>query len=147
MFAANLQSEHNMKKVFFIFIAFTFLITGCEKDKQQQEVFPDPPAGLSHWPVISVTGPATGPVNQRIALVVTYPTSSGCDYVSEFQSVNSNNNILVKAFGTSLQNSPCTQAAVPQRINFNFTPSAQGNYVFKFINPDNSVIIYHLTVN
>jgi hypothetical protein len=138
---------HYMKKGFLIIVALTVLIQSCEKNNQQYDEFPNPPVGLSHWPVSKVTGPKTGLINQPLALEVTYPTSSGCDYVSEFQYINSENTLLVKAFGTSLQNTPCTEAAIPKKINFNFTPLTKGNYIFKFINPDNSYIIYNLTVN
>lgn len=134
------------KGVLIIFFLAAF-ISGCEKDNKQHDEFPAPPVGLSHWPVSKVSGPAAAPINQSLVLEVTYPTSDGCDYISEFQTVSLKNNISVKAFGTSLKDNPCIQAAVPKKINFNYIPTSQGAYIFKFINPDNSVIIYNLTVN
>ncbi|MGE5457584.1 MAG: hypothetical protein ACM3RX_04455 [Methanococcaceae archaeon] len=135
-----------MKKGFFIILILVVYMHGCEKDNKSQDEFPSPPVGLSHWPVSGITGPATATVNQMLTLEITYPTSSGCDYISEFQTVFSTNIVLVKAFGSSFDDTPCTQAAIPKKIKFNYIPTTQGAYIFKFINPDNSIIIYNLSV-
>lgn len=136
-----------MKKGFFIITTLAFLLINCKKDNLQQNEFPNPPDGLNHWPVLNVIGPGTGLINEPLIIEVTYPTSSGCDYVSEFQTVFSNNTVLVKAFGTSLKDSPCTFEAVPKKINFSYIPNTKGNYTFKFINPDNSLISISLIIN
>jgi hypothetical protein len=95
-----------------------------------------------------VVGPTTSLVNQPLTLEVTYPASSGCAYVSEFVIAKcSSLNILVKAYGNTNMDSPCTQAAVPKTINFEFTPDAKGQIEFEFINKDNSVISYSITIN
>jgi hypothetical protein len=136
-----------MKIKFIIIITFILLIQGCEKSNQCCDEFPNPPAGLKHWQVLNVAGPITGLINQPLTLEITYPTSSGCDYVSNFLNVNCDNTILIKAFGTTLQNTPCTQTAVPKTISYDFTPTKKGKFTFKFINPDNSSISHNLTVN
>jgi hypothetical protein len=137
-----------MKKVLILFIFFASTFSNCEKADQVCDKFPEnPPQGLVQWNILSVEGASTFLVNQPLTLEVTYPTSSGCDYVSEFVSVKCSNKILVKAYGNTIQNAPCTLAAVPKIINFEFTPDVKGQFVFEFINKDNSVISHTVTIN
>jgi hypothetical protein len=145
----NYVKTLTMKKVLILFIFFLSIFSGCEKTDKDCDKFPaNSPEGLVQWNVLSVVGPTTSLVNQPLTLEVTYPTSSGCDYVSEFvTSKCSSFNILVKAYGNTIMDSPCTQAAVPKIINFEFTPDAKGQIEFEFINKDNSVIYYSMTIN
>jgi hypothetical protein len=138
-----------MKKILTLFIFYISIFPACEKGNKDCDKFPvNPPEGLVQWNVLSVEGPTTSLVNQPMTLEVTYPTSSGCDYVSEFvTSKCSSINILVKAYGNTIKDAPCTSAAVPKKISFEFTPDAKGQIVFDFINKDNSVISYSITIN
>jgi hypothetical protein len=137
-----------MKNLLFIVVTFIFIFQGCEKTTQDCNKFPDnTPEGLVHWDILNVEGPSTLLINQSGILEVLYPTSSGCDYVSEFVTVICGNNILVKAYGNTTQGTGCTAAAVPQRINYEFTPTEKGQFVFKFINRDNSIIVHNITIN
>lgn len=137
-----------MKKIHILLIFFIATLSNCEKANQVCDKFPDPPEGLVQWNIISVEGPSTSLVNQTITLVVTYPTSSGCDYVSEFVTVTCiGNKIRVKAYGNTTHDTPCTQASIPKTINFEFTQEVKGQFVLEFLNEDNSVISHTITFN
>jgi len=118
-----------------------FLLLGCEKSSNT-----DSPEGLVHWNISKVEGPTSGLVNETISLDVYCPTSSGCDYISEFVSDKSGNNIDIKAFGNTLKDTNCTMAAVPLKVKYEFNPNSKGQFVLHFINRDNSVIKHHLTI-
>ena len=80
-------------------------------------------------------------------LDVWYPTSSGCDYVSEFVSDNSRGKtIRIKAYGTT-SNSVCTMAATPKIIQYEFTPLEKGKYILIFISKNETEIEHSLTIN
>jgi hypothetical protein len=138
-----------MKKILILAVFIISTFTSCEKAIRDCDNFPQtPPEGLFHWDVARVEGPTSSLVNQPLIIEVTYPTSSGCDYVSDFVTSNcENNTILVKAYGNTLLDSPCTMAAVPKKINFEFIPNVKGQFVFEFINRDNSVISFSVTIN
>ncbi len=138
-----------MKKTLILFVFIISTYTGCEKANNDCDKFPEiAPEGLVQWNVLSVACPTSSLVNQPLIIEVTYPTSSGCDYVSDFVTADCGpNNILVKAYGNTILDSPCTQAAVPKRKNFEYTPNRQGQFVFEFINKDNSVISCSITIN
>lgn len=138
-----------MRKILILLIFFFPVFPACEKENKDCDKFPvNPPEGLVQWNVLSVDGPTTALVNQPVTLEVTYPTSSGCDYVSEFvTSKCSSINILVKVYGNTIKDAPCPLAAVSKKINFEFTPYAKGQILFEFINKDNSVISYSITIN
>ena len=105
------------------------------------------PDGLVHWNILQVEGPSVATVNQTIELEVTYPTSSGCDYVSDFRIARSKNFVYVKAFGSTLRDTPCTLAAIPKKINFEYTPTRTGELIFQFINKDNSAITHKIRID
>jgi hypothetical protein len=138
-----------MKKILILFIFFISIFLNCEKTNKDCDKFPEiAPEGLVQWNVLSVESPTSSLVNQPLIIEVTYPTSSGCDYVSDFVTAKcSSNNILVKAYGNTVLDSPCTLAAVPKNINFEFIPNVKGQFVFEFINKDNSVISCAITIN
>ncbi len=129
--------------VFIVFMAL--LLIGCEKSSDIEFSLPAP-EGLVHWDVVRVEGLNTVNVNQIISLDVYYPTSSGCDYVSEFVSDRYDNRILIKAYGNTIVDSPCTLAAVPKKINYDFITDKKGTFTFEFINRDESVIKHYVIV-
>ncbi|MCD6596714.1 MAG: hypothetical protein J7L04_03450 [Bacteroidales bacterium] len=129
--------------VFIVFMAL--LLIGCEKSSDIEFSLPAP-EGLVHWDVVRVEGLNTVNVNQIISLDVYYSTSSGCDYVSEFVSDRYDNRILIKAYGNTIVDSPCTLAAVPKKINYDFITDKKGTFTFEFINRDESVIKHYVIV-
>jgi hypothetical protein len=138
-----------MKKILILFIFFISTFSSCEKANKDCDKFPEiAPEGLVQWNVLSVESPKSSKVNQPLIIEVTYPTSSGCDYVSDFVTANcGSNTILIKAYGNTVLDSPCTLAAMPKKINFEFIPNVKGQFVFEFINKDNSLISCAITIN
>ena len=136
-----------MKTKTFLLLTIISLLTGCE-DSVENSFKGVAPEGLVHWNVLSVEGPTIGEVNKAITFNVSCPTTSGCDYVSNFVSDDSNGNtISIKAYGNTTKNSMCTLAAVPIVVKYEFTPHAKGQYMLKFINKDESIIKYSFTIN
>ena len=137
-----------MKTNFFLLLTVIFLLTNCEKSENCEAPFNgETPEGLFHWNISEVEGPDTGFVNQAILLDVWYPTSSGCDYVSQFVSDNSRGKtIRIKAYGTT-SNSACTMAATPKIIQYEFTPLEKGKYILIFISKNETEIEHSLTIN
>ncbi len=123
----------------FISILFILTLVGCEK--YTLDITED----LHHWDILKVEGPTTGSINQTISLDVTYPTSSGCDMVTEFLSDRHRNSFLIKAFGYTTDGF-CTQAAVPMVIEYEFSSSEAGTFELKFIKKDNTTINHSITI-
>ena len=132
-----------MKPLTFLLFTFIILFTGCGKSTIDS---PNAPEGLLHWNVSKVEGPNSGFVNQSVILDVYCPTSSGCDYISKLVADRSGKTISIRAYGNTLINSPCTMAATPKIVKFEFTPDEKGQFILKFISRDNSVIIHNLTI-
>ena len=137
-----------MKAKIFLLATAIFLLTNCKKSENFEATFnEETPEGLFHWNVVKVEGPNTGLVNQIVTLNVSYPTSSGCDYVSQFVSDNSlGKTIRIKAYGAT-SDGPCTMDAVPKVIQYKFTPLVKGNYILTFINKNETEIKHSLTIN
>lgn len=135
----------NKKILTFTIIIFTVLF-GCDQSSFEIPTIEEP-EGLIHWNILKVEGQTTGSVDNPITLDVFCPTSSGCDYITKLSSVNEGRTIYIKAFGGTLENSPCTMACIPIRTKFEFTPVTKGRYTLKFISRDKSIIEHHITVN
>lgn len=116
------------------------MFTGCEKTTVEV------PESLVHWNVSKVEGPSTGFVNQAVTLDVYCPASSGCDYISKIVSDSRGKIISIRAYGNTLTDSPCTMAAIPIIVKYEFTPDEKGQFILKFISRDNSVIDHMLTI-
>jgi len=136
-----------MKKLILLFIPLIFLLNACEKSPKESDKLPESIDSLVHHDVLKVEGPSTSLINQSVTLTVYYPTASGCEYVSKFMTEIDNRNILIKAYGGIIRNAFCTFEAVPKTINYNFTPTEKGQFIFKFINRDNSIISHSLRVD
>jgi len=121
------------------------ILTGCEKNNSDTTTIVKP-EGLVHWDVIKVEGPTSGSVNDTIILDVYCPTSSGCDYISEFLSDKHRNTVFVKAFGNTLKDSPCTLACTPIVARYKFASKSKGQFELQFIKTDNTVIKHFLTI-
>ena len=135
-----------MKKTILLLFTTIFILSGCEKKNNIETNNIITPEGLVHWDVIRVEGQTSGLVNDTILFDVYCPSSSGCDYISEFVSDKDGNTIFIKAFGNTRQNSPCTMAAVPIVAKYKFISKSKGQFELQFIKRDNSVIKHSLTI-
>jgi len=135
-----------MKKTILLLFTTIFILSGCEKKNNIETNNIITPQGLVHWDVIRVEGQTSGLVNDTISFDVYCPSSSGCDYISEFVSDKDGNTIFIKAFGNTRQNSPCTLAAVPIVAKYKFISKSKGQFELQFIKRDNSVIKHSLTI-
>jgi hypothetical protein len=135
-----------MKKTILLLLTTIFILAGCEKNNTIDTNNIDALEGLVHWDVIKVDGQTSGLVNDTISLDVYCPSSSGCDYISEFLSDKNGSTVFIKAFGNTRKDSPCTMAAVPIIARYKFTSKSKGQFVLQFINRDNSVIKHVLTI-
>ena len=135
-----------MKKTILLLFTTIFILSGCEKKNNIETNNIITPEGLVHWDVIRVEGQTSGLVNDTISFDVYCPSSSGCDYISEFVSDKDGNTIFIKAFGNTRQDSPCTMAAVPIVAKFKFISKSKGQFELQFIKRDNSVIKHSLTI-
>ena len=135
-----------MKKTILLLFTTIFILSGCEKKNNIETNNIITPEGLVHWDVIRVEGQTSGLVNDTISFDVYCPSSSGCDYISEFVSDKDGNTIFIKAFGNTRQNSPCTMAAVPIVAKYKFISKSKGQFELQFIKRDNSVIKHSLTI-
>jgi len=144
-----------MKKTILLLFTTIFILFGCEKNKIEtnkietntiEKISIDIPNGLVHWDIIKVEGQTSTLVNDTIVLNVYCPTSSGCDYVSEFISDKYGNTIFIKAFGSTRKNTACSQGAMPIVVKYKFASNSKGEFELRFIKRDYSVIKYFLTI-
>jgi hypothetical protein len=135
-----------MKKTILLLFMTIFILSGCEKKNNIETNNIITPEGLVPWDVIKVEGQTSGLVNDTISFDVYCPSSSGCDYISEFISDKDGNTVFIKAFGNTRQDSPCTMAAVPIVAKFKFISKSKGQFELQFIKKDNSVIKHSLTI-
>jgi hypothetical protein len=136
-----------MKKTILLLFTTIFILSGCEKKNNIETNNIITPEGLVHWDVIKVEGQTSGLVNDTITFDVYCPSSSGCDYISEFGSDIDGNTVFIKAFGNTIQDSPCTMAAVPIIAKYKFISKSTGQFELQFIKRDNSVIKHSLTIH
>jgi hypothetical protein len=134
-----------MKKIVQLLITTIFILSSCEKKNNIETSNIETPEGLVHWDVIKVEGQTSGSVNDTITLDVYCPTSSGCDYISEFLSDKNGNTVFIKAFGNTRKDTPCTMACIPIVAKYKFTSKSKGQFELQFIKKDNSVIKHFLT--
>jgi len=135
-----------MKKIILLLFTTIFILFGCEKKNNIETSNIITPEGLVYWDVIKVEGQTSGLVNDTISFDVYCPSSSGCDYISEFVSDINGNTVFIKAFGNTRQDSPCTMAAVPIVAKYKFISKSKGQFELQFIKKDNSVIKHSLTI-
>ena len=133
------------KKILLLFITI-FILLGCEKKNNVETNTVETPEGLVLWDVIKVEGQTSGLVNDTISLDVYCPSSSGCDYISEFLSDKNGNTVFIKAFGNTRKDTPCTMAAIPIVVKYKFTSKSKGQFELQFIKKDNSVIKHSLII-
>jgi len=130
-----------MKKTILLLFTTIIIISSCEKNNNIET-----PEGLVHWDIMKVEGQTSGFVNDTISFEVYCPSSSGCDYISEFLSDKNGNTVFIKAFGNTRKDTPCTMAALPIVAKFKFTSKSKGQFELQFIKRDNSVIKHFLTI-
>lgn len=132
-----------MKQVVLILL-MTLTFISCEKT-EIIEFSLQTPEGLVHWDILEVKGANIVDVNQKLIIDVYCPRSSSCDYVGILLSDRYDNKILIKAFGKTQTDMPCLWYAVPQKIQYKFTPDMNDTFVLEFIKKDNTVIKHYVT--
>ncbi|MCX6238471.1 MAG: hypothetical protein NTY07_13090 [Bacteroidia bacterium] len=139
-------------KILFILVSFIGLISCGKNDSLGKSDFSveksliEAPEGLVHCNISKVEGSNTGFVNQTVTLDVSCPASSGCDYISKMVSDSRGKIISIRAYGNTSKDSPCTMAAIPIIVKYEFTPDEKGQFILKFVSRDNSVINHMLTI-
>jgi hypothetical protein len=129
-------------KITILFLFTTIIIlSSCEENNNIET-----PEGLVHWDIMKVEGQTSGLVNDSISFDIYCPSSSGCDYISEFVSDKDGNTVFIKAFGNTRQDTPCTMAAVPIVAKYKFISKSKGQFELQFIKKDNSIIKHSLTI-
>ena len=120
-----------------LFVVFTFLIISCNKSDEVIFV---------HWYVTKVEGPATGNVNQAVALTVYWPYGSGsCDVLDKFEETKEGNIIYIKAYGHT-RSTICTLDAGIKTKTYNFLSASAGTFELRFVNPDNTFISHTIVI-
>jgi hypothetical protein len=128
-----------MKPILCLTLFFFIFFLSCDKN--------DPGEIISiQWNITKVEGTSSGNLNENISLKAYYQTASGCDIFDRFEQTGQDRAIYVKAYGHTAD-MICTDQAVERSSFFNFIPTMTGNYVFKFINRDNTVITHIVTIN
>lgn len=124
-----------------LFVGLLILLaTSCTKNNYARVT-------LIPWRVTGVDGPATGGLNQRIALTVYWPYSSGsCDFLDKFEESRQGNIVYIKALGHT-NRGICSHNAGTKTKIYNFQSSAAGIFELKFISNDTSVISHSITIN
>ena len=120
----------------FLFAVFTFLIISCNKSDEVIFV---------HWNVTKVEGPATGNVNQPVALTVYWPYGSGCDVLDKFEETKGGNIIYIKAYGHTTSGICTMDAGIKTKI-YNFLSASAGTFELRFVNPDNTFISHTIVI-
>ena len=123
----------------FLFALFTSLIISCNKNNDSEIT-------LLHWTVIKVEGPATGNVNQPVALTVYWPYGSGsCDVLDKFEETKEGNIIYIKAYG-HIKGGVCTADAGIKTKIYNFLSASAGTFELRFVNSDNTFISHIIVI-
>lgn len=129
-----------MKNAILLLIGSLLLgLAACKKETRFTEA--------KHHDVTSVSGPATGTVNNPVTLTVTYPYSNGCDYIGSFEESRSGATALIKAMSKPVaKDAVCTQDAGSRTVEYKFSSSTAGTFVLQFLKPDGSSISHTLTI-
>ena len=121
----------------FLFVVFTFLIISCHKG--DEEIF-------VHWNVTKVEGPATGKINQSVAVTIYWPYGSGsCDVLDKFEETKEGNIIYIKAYGHTTSGICTMDAGIKTKI-YNFLSASAGTFELRFVNPDNTFISHIIII-
>jgi hypothetical protein len=123
----------------FLFV-FTLLIISCNKNNDKEVI-------LVHWNVTKVEGPASGNVNQTVALTVSWPYGSGsCDVLDKFEETKQGNIIYIKAYGHTTSGI-CTMDAGIKTKTYNFRSASAGTFELRFVNRDNTFISHTIVIS
>jgi hypothetical protein len=122
----------------FLFAVFTLFVLSCNK--------PDNEIIFIHWNVTKVEGPATGNINQTVALTVSWPYGSGsCDVLDKFEETKQGNIIYIKAYGHTTSGI-CTMDAGIKTKTYNFLSASAGTFELRFVNRDNTFISHTIVI-
>ena len=123
----------------FLFALFTLLILSCNKPNDNEVIF-------LHWTVVKVEGPATGNVNQPVAITVYWPYGSGSyDVLDKFVETKEGNMIYIKAYGHRTSGI-CTMDAGIKTKTYNFLSASAGIFELRFVNRDNTFISHTIVI-
>jgi len=116
------------------------LAISCNKNNES-------PIILSTWPITKVEGPATGSINQPVALTVYWPYSSGsCDVLDKFSELRQGSFVTIKAFGHSAGGVCTADAGIKTKI-YHFVSASPGTFELRFRSSDSSFITHTVTIN
>lgn len=97
-------------------------------------------------PAVSVTGPATGRVNDVVPLVVSFGVSSGCGQFNQFVVENVAGTTHTVQVRARYAGCICTQVAPVLQATYPFQANQPGIYTIKFRQGDNSFVTHTVTV-
>jgi len=95
-------------------------------------------------PVIEVTGPETATVGQQVTFNIKFNSGNGCYTSSEFSETGTNPKTIT--VNSTYIGCVCTEATQVITKEYKFTPTASGEYQFKFLGNNNTFITKTITV-
>ncbi|HUC81291.1 MAG TPA: hypothetical protein VMR70_10270 [Flavisolibacter sp.] len=114
-------------------------LVACKKESRLTEA--------KHHDVNTVTGAATGTVNNPVKLTVTYPYTNGCDYIGSFEESRAGNKVTIKALSKPVaKDAVCTQDAGTRTVEYNFTSATAGTFELQFLKPNGTTLNHTVTI-
>jgi len=119
------------------------LFSSCTKE--QENLMEPKPYFAS---VSKVEGSTSIGINKDLELTLSVIVNDGCSGFHKYSETIIGDTTEVKTYAISrvLRDRVCTQALKTSFFNYKFVKSKPGNFILKFIKPDNSFIIHKITV-
>jgi hypothetical protein len=95
-------------------------------------------------PIVEVTGPSTGTVGQQVTLSVKFNRTNACYVSSEFVETGTNPKTITAL--SAYVGCVCAQSTDVLTKEYKFTPTAAGEYQFKFQGNNNTFITKTVTI-
>jgi hypothetical protein len=130
-----------MKKFFrfLVLLLFIGVLVGACKDEE----YIDPAESLS--PIVDVTLPEVGYVNQEINFIVSHAVFNGCGFYSSRKTIMAGNSLVV-TFYAKYRDGICTMDIPIRKTNYQFMPKRKGTYTFKFNKGDNTFLTKEIII-
>lgn len=128
-----------LRSKLFILITLLAVISGCSVDDGDQYCFQSVQTGFD-----TVIGPETTTVDEPIVLQTTFKIANGCGAFSRF--AESNGFPKQIAAVVNYAGCTCTEQVSIETKPYTFEASDAGEYVLKFIKPDQTFITKTITV-
>jgi hypothetical protein len=93
----------------------------------------------------AVTGPETAAVNEEITFEVTYRPFYGCATFVKFEEGNQENIYFINIIDQTTECNCVTEPTL-RVVNYTFTPTTPGEFIFRFKRVDNTTIIKNVIV-